>query len=69
MMMRAWHVIGQARLLIIQGSFSFGLDDLNLVDLLAKVPNGSQMVRLVNLNQANLYKAACMLHVHWTYNK
>lgn len=52
-----WYVIGQAELVIILGSFSFGLGDLNLVDLLEKVPNRNQM-----LNLTNLYKIECMKH-------
>lgn len=56
-----WYVIGQAGLVIILGSFSFGLGDLNPVDLLEKIPNTNQMVKLVQLNLTNLYEIACML--------
>lgn len=49
-------------LLIIQGSFSFGLGDLNPVDLSAKVSNRKQMVRLVKLSQTNMSKA-----VYWMF--
>lgn len=57
-------VIGLVGLFIIQGSFSFGLGDLNPFDLSAKVSNRNQMVRLVKLSQTNLCKAstaACSL--------
>lgn len=59
-------IIELVGLLIIQGSFSFGLGDLNPFDLSAKVPNRNQMVRLVKLSQTNLYKgttAACSLEL------
>lgn len=58
-----FHDIGLARLLIIQGSFSFGLGDLNPVDLSAKVSNTNQMVKLVKSNKSGQCCLYCSIFV------